>query len=231
MVCSPPAVRERGARRHGYNRRNLVSATTKSVTQSLLYLASQSPRRRELLTQLGVTYELLLADASEDAESLEAVLPGESPDDYVQRVCILKAEAAVQRRMRRGLPEAPILTSDTTVCRGGDILGKPADARDAAVMLAALSGTTHRVLTAVTVASAAGLRHALSISHVTFRTMQAAEIDRYVASGEPLGKAGAYGIQGRAAEFVERIDGSYSGIMGLPLFETAALLREAGLRF
>ncbi|WP_035881556.1 Maf family protein [Cupriavidus metallidurans] len=198
---------------------------------SILYLASQSPRRRELLTQLGVTYELLLADAGEDAEALEAVRPGESPDDYVQRVCALKADAALQRRARRGLPEAPILTSDTTVCRGGDILGKPADARDAAAMLASLSGTTHRVLTAVTVATSAGQRHALSISHVTFRPILAPEIERYVASGEPLGKAGAYGIQGRAAEFVERIDGSYSGIMGLPLFETAALLREAGLHF
>ncbi|QBP08956.1 Maf family protein [Cupriavidus metallidurans] len=198
---------------------------------SILYLASQSPRRRELLTQLGVTYELLLADAGEDAEALEAVRPGESPDDYVQRVCALKADAALQRRARRGLPEAPILTSDTTVCRGGDILGKPADARDAAAMLASLSGTTHRVLTAVTVATSAGQRHALSISHVTFRPMLAPEIERYVASGEPLGKAGAYGIQGRASEFVEQIDGSYSGIMGLPLFETAALLREAGLHF
>ncbi|WP_186426376.1 Maf family protein [Cupriavidus metallidurans] len=198
---------------------------------SILYLASQSPRRRELLTQLGVTYELLLADAGEDAEALEAVRPGESPDDYVQRVCALKADAALERRARRGLPDAPILTSDTTVCRGGDILGKPADARDAAAMLASLSGTTHRVLTAVTVATSAGQRHALSISHVTFRPILAPEIERYVASGEPLGKAGAYGIQGRAAEFVERIDGSYSGIMGLPLFETAALLREAGLHF
>lgn len=198
---------------------------------SILYLASQSPRRRELLTQLGVTYELLLADAGEDAEALEAVRPGESPDDYVQRVCALKADAALQRRARRGLPDAPILTSDTTVCRGGDILGKPANARDAAAMLASLSGTTHRVLTAVTVATSAGQRHALSISHVTFRPILAPEIERYVASGEPLGKAGAYGIQGRAAEFVERIDGSYSGIMGLPLFETAALLREAGLHF
>nr|WP_315592263.1 Maf family protein [uncultured Cupriavidus sp.] len=201
------------------------------MTASLLYLASQSPRRRELLTQLGVTYELLLADASEDAEALEAVLPGESPDAYVQRVCALKADAALQRRIRRGLSEAPVLTSDTTVCRGGDILGKPADAADAVAMLSALSGITHRVLTAVTVASTLGMRHALSISHVTFRAMSAAEIDAYVGSGEPLGKAGAYGIQGRAAEFVERIDGSYSGIMGLPLYETAALLREAGLRF
>ncbi|MFJ5382415.1 Maf family protein [Cupriavidus sp. CER94] len=211
-----------------YNRRQQLLADPVTF---LLYLASQSPRRRELLTQLGVQYELLLADAGEDAEALEAILPGESPDAYVQRVCALKADAALQRRVRRGLPDAPILTSDTTVCRGGDILGKPTDAADAARMLATLSGTTHRVLTAVTVVSALGQRHALSISHVTFRAMGAAEIDRYVASGEPLGKAGAYGIQGRAAEFVARIDGSYSGIMGLPLFETAALLREAGLRF
>ncbi|WP_423196417.1 dTTP/UTP pyrophosphatase [Cupriavidus sp. H19C3] len=205
--------------------------TPQDTPQDTLYLASQSPRRRELLTQLGVRYELLLAGGDEDAEALEAVLPGESPDDYVQRVCALKAEAAQRRRERRGLPPCPILTSDTTVCRGGDILGKPGDAAEAAAMLASLSGTTHRVLTAVTVVSTLGARHALSISDVTFRPVSAAEIDRYVASGEPLGKAGAYGIQGRAAEFIERISGSYSGIMGLPLFETAALLREAGLRF
>ncbi|WP_316148735.1 Maf family protein [Cupriavidus sp. BIC8F] len=196
-----------------------------------LYLASQSPRRRELLTQLGVRYELLLADDDEDAEALEAVQPGETPDDYVQRVCALKAEAALRRRERRALPDAPVLTSDTTVCLGGHILGKPADGADAAAMLGALSGSTHRVLTAVTIVSTTGMRHALSISEVTFRPMQPAEIERYVASGEPLGKAGAYGIQGRAAEFVERIAGSYSGIMGLPLFETAALLRQAHLQF
>ncbi|WP_373379558.1 nucleoside triphosphate pyrophosphatase [Cupriavidus nantongensis] len=196
-----------------------------------LYLASQSPRRRELLTQLGVRYELLLADDDEDAEALEAVLPGESPDDYVQRVCALKAEAALRRRERRALPDAPVLTSDTTVCLGGRILGKPADGADAAAMLGALAGTTHRVLTAVTVVSTTGMRHALSVSEVTFRPLQRAEIERYVASGEPLGKAGAYGIQGRAAEFVARIAGSYSGIMGLPLFETAALLRQAHLQF
>lgn len=196
-----------------------------------LYLASQSPRRRELLTQLGVRYELLLADDDEDAEALEVVQPGETPDDYVQRVCALKAEAALRRRERRALPDAPVLTSDTTVCLGGDILGKPADGADAAAMLAALSGSTHRVLTAVTVVSTLGMHHALSISRVTFRAMSTPEIEGYVASGEPLGKAGAYGIQGRAAEFVERIEGSYSGIMGLPLFETAALLRQARLRF
>lgn len=196
-----------------------------------LYLASQSPRRRELLTQLGVRYELLLADDDEDAEALEVVVPGETPDDYVQRVCALKAEAALRRRERRALPDAPVLTSDTTVCLGGRILGKPADDADAAAMLDSLSGTTHRVLTAVTVVSTTGMCHALSVSEVSFRLMQPAEIERYVASGEPLGKAGAYGIQGRAAEFVERIAGSYSGIMGLPLFETAALLRQARLQF
>lgn len=201
------------------------------MLHDFLYLASQSPRRRDLLTQLGVRYELLLADDDEDAESLEVVLPGESPDDYVQRVCALKAEAALRRRERRALPDAPILTSDTTVCLGGDILGKPDDPAHAAAMLARLAGTTHRVLTAVTVVSTLGMRHALSVSQVDFRPMTSAEIDGYVASGEPLGKAGAYGIQGRAAEFVARIEGSYSGIMGLPLFETAALLRQANLRF
>ncbi|MCA7085248.1 Maf family nucleotide pyrophosphatase [Cupriavidus sp. DB3] len=201
------------------------------MLHDVLYLASQSPRRRELLTQLGVSYQLLLPDDDEDAEALEAVLPGETPDDYVQRVCALKAEAALRRRERRALLDAPILTSDTTVCLDGRILGKPEHADDAAAMLAALSGTTHRVLTAVTVASTLGAHHALSISEVSFRAMREDEIARYVASGEPLGKAGAYGIQGRAAEFVQRIAGSYSGIMGLPLFETAALLRQAGLRF
>lgn len=201
------------------------------MLHDVLYLASQSPRRRELLTQLGVSYQLLLPDDDEDAEALEAVLPGETPDDYVQRVCALKAEAALRRRERRALPDAPILTSDTTVCLGGRILGKPEHADDAAAMLAALSGTTHRVLTAVTVVSPLGAHHALSISEVSFRAMREDEIARYVGSGEPLGKAGAYGIQGRAAEFVQRIAGSYSGIMGLPLFETAALLRQAGLRF
>lgn len=202
-----------------------------AVIHDSLYLASQSPRRRELLTQLGVRYELLLPDDDEDAEALETVLPGETPDDYVQRVCALKAEAALRRRERRALPDGPVLASDTTVCRGGDILGKPADAAEAASMLASLAGTTHRVLTAVTVVSTLGMHHALSISEVTFRAMSDEEIARYVASGEPFGKAGAYGIQGRAAEFVARIAGSYSGIMGLPLFETAALLRQARLRF
>ncbi len=202
-----------------------------AVIHDTLYLASQSPRRRELLDQIGVRHTLLLAGADEDAEALEVVLSGETPDDYVQRVCALKAEAALRRRELRALPDNPILCADTTVCRDGEILGKPADADEAARMLASLAGRSHRVLTAVTVASTLGLHHALSISEVTFRPLRDDEIARYVASGEPLGKAGAYGIQGRAAEFVERIAGSYSGIMGLPLFETAALLRQAQLRF
>lgn len=196
-----------------------------------LYLASQSPRRQELLRQVGVPFELLLATAEEDAEALEVVLPGEAPDDYVARVCALKAEAAQQRLQRRGLPLFPILTADTTVCLGREILGKPADGADAMRMLTKLSGTVHTALTAVSVVSHHGIQHALSRSTVEFRHMTTEEMTRYVASGEPFGKAGAYGVQGRAAEFIAGLHGSYSGIMGLPLFETTALLREAGLQF
>ncbi|AYB51091.1 Maf family protein [Ralstonia solanacearum] len=195
-----------------------------------LYLASQSPRRQELLRQIGVRFALLLADGDEDAEALEAVLPGETPDDYVQRVCALKAQAATRRRAARGLPALPILTSDTTVCLGGEILGKPADAADAHRMLRGLSGREHRVLTALTVVTADGTpMHALSVSQVCFAVLTDADIARYIASGEPFGKAGAYGIQGRAAAFVAHISGSYSGIMGLPLFETAALLAQVAI--
>lgn len=195
-----------------------------------LYLASQSPRRQELLRQIGARFELLLADAEEDAEALEAVLPGESPDDYVQRVCALKAQAALRRRIARNLPALPTLTSDTTVCLAGEILGKPADASDAYRMLRGMSGREHRVLTAVTVVTASGTpMHALSISDVRFAVLTDNDIARYIASGEPFGKAGAYGIQGRAAAFIAHISGSYSGIMGLPLYETAALLAQAGI--
>jgi len=195
-----------------------------------LYLASQSPRRQELLRQIGARFELLLAGDDEDAEALEAVLPGETPDDYVQRVCALKAQAAVRRRIARNLAALPILTSDTTVCLGGEILGKPTDAADAHRMLRAMSGREHRVLTAVTVVTTSGTpMHALSISDVRFAVLTDNDIARYIASGEPFGKAGAYGIQGRAAAFVAHISGSYSGIMGLPLFETAALLAQAGI--
>ena len=195
-----------------------------------IYLASQSPRRRQLLEQIGVQHELLLPDADEDAEALEAVLPGESPLTYVRRVTALKLDAAVARLKRRGLPVAPVLCSDTTVALGRVILGKPADAVEARQMLQALSGTTHRVLTAVAVQGARKRWEALSDSKVRFCALTPARIRAYVATGEPLGKAGAYAVQGRAATFIEHMAGSYSGIMGLPVFETAALLRQAGFK-
>ena len=197
---------------------------------AFIYLASQSPRRSQLLDQLGVRHEILVPDAgeAEAAEALEALLPGESPSAYVQRVTGLKLDAAVQRRISRGLPEAPILCADTTVARGRVIYGKPVDAPDAVRLLTELSGQTHRVLTAVALQVPARRVTALSLSRVTFADVSAAQIAAYVATGEPLGKAGAYGVQGRAAAHIQRISGSYSGIMGLPLFETAQLLRAAG---
>ena len=197
---------------------------------AFIYLASQSPRRRQLLEQLGVAYELLLPDASEDAEALEAVLPGEAPMAYVQRVTALKLDAALQRRKSRGLPPAPVLCSDTTVALGRTIFGKPADAVDAARMLQALSGKTHVVLTAVAVGTARKRVQVLSRSRVRFDDMSAAQIRAYVASGEPMGKAGAYAVQGRASAHIADMHGSYSGIMGLPLFETAGALRAFGFK-
>ena len=195
---------------------------------AFLYLASQSPRRRQLLDQLGVRHELLLADATEDAETLEAVHGREAPARYVQRVTGLKLDAAVARHRARGLPPAPILCADTTVALGPAILGKPEDAADAARMLRQLSGQDHRVLTAVALQHGDQRLQALSVSHVRFAPLSDDEIARYVDSGEPLGKAGAYAVQGRAAAFICAMRGSYSGIMGLPMFETAQLLRQAG---
>jgi septum formation protein len=196
---------------------------------AFIYLASQSPRRRQLLEQLGVRHELLLPDAHEDSEALEAVLPGEAPAAYVRRVTALKLDAALARLQRRGLAPAPVLCSDTTVARGRTIYGKPADAADAARMLRELSGTTHRVLTAVAVGMGRRRRQAVNDSRVTFAPWTTAQIRRYVDSGEPMGKAGAYAIQGLAAAHIVRIAGSYTGIMGLPLYETACLLREFGV--
>lgn len=196
---------------------------------SWIYLASQSPRRSQLLQQLGVAHELLLPDAAEDAESLEAELPGEAPIDYVQRVTRLKLDAAVERLARRGTMPAPILCADTTVALGARILGKPQDAADAERMLAELAGQEHQVFTAVALAHGAQRLAALSVSSVRFAAMTPAQIAAYVASGEPMGKAGAYGIQGRAAAYIAHMQGSYSGIMGLPLFETAQLLRAIGV--
>ncbi len=198
-----------------------------------VYLASQSPRRQELLQQLGVRFELLLPRPDEDAEALEAELPGEAPDAYVVRVCAAKAHAAHARLVKGGHAPAPILVADTTVTLDGAIMGKPDDADHAVAMLERLSGRDHEVLTALAVVNAEGvlLPPVLSRSLVRFAAVDRAALQRYADSGEPLGKAGAYGVQGRAAAFIERIDGSYSGIMGLPLFETAALLRVARVDF
>lgn len=194
-----------------------------------IYLASQSPRRSQLLDQIGVAHTLLLAGPDEDAESLEVVLRGESPGRYVQRVTALKLDAAVARLQNRGLPAAPVLCADTTVALGRDILGKPRDAAEAKRMLQALSGQTHRVLTAVALQSGRKRLAAVSVSRVTFAAMSRAQIQAYLDSQESMGKAGAYGVQGKAAAHIARIQGSYSGIMGLPVFETAQLLRQVGL--
>ena len=204
--------------------------TTPTTVNSFIYLASQSPRRRQLLEQLGVAYQLLLPDADEDAEALEQVRPNEAPAAYVQRVTQLKLDAALQRLARRGLPTAPVLCSDTTVALGRVIFGKPVDSADAVVMLAQLGGRTHRVLTAVALGLGPRREQVLSRSQVRFATLGADDIQAYVSTGEPMGKAGAYGVQGRAAAFIAHISGSYSGIMGLPLFETAQLLRRFQVR-
>ena len=204
--------------------------TTPTTVSDFIYLASQSPRRRQLLEQIGVQHQLLLPDPHVDAEALEAVKAGEAPARYVQRVTGLKLDAAMARLKALGLPPAPVLCADTTVALGREILGKPQDAAEARAMLARLAGQTHRVLTAIAVQKGRQRRAALSESWVRFAPMTAAQIRGYVDSGEPMGKAGAYGVQGRAASHIEHIRGSYSGIMGLPLFETAQLLRRMGVR-
>jgi septum formation protein len=199
------------------------------MRQPFVYLASQSPRRQQLLQQLGVRFELLLPDASEDAEALEAVRPGEGAEAYVRRVTRAKLNAARERLRRRGLPAAPLLSADTTVALGRTILGKPMDANEARAMLARLSGRWHRVLSGVAVAQGTRSAQRLSVSRVRFAKLPPATIEAYVVSGEPFGKAGAYAVQSALAGWIERIDGSHSGIMGLPLFETAQLLRRAGV--
>jgi septum formation protein len=185
-----------------------------------VYLASRSPRRRELLEQVGLRYAVL------DVEVDERRLPDEGPADYVRRVAVAKARAG---DAALGLPGARVLAADTAVILDGAVLGKPRDADDARRMLGALSGREHRVLSAVALAAHGGCRTALSESRVWMRATTTTERAAYAATGEPLDKAGGYAIQGRAAVFVERLEGSYSGVMGLPLFETARLLEEAGL--
>lgn len=194
--------------------------------KNFVYLASQSPRRRQLLEQIGVRYELLLPTPDEDPEALEIVLPGEAPLSYVKRVTQLKLEAAMLRLKTGNLPKGPVLCADTTVALGREILGKPDNAQDALRILKKLSGNTHRVLTAVAIGEGKRRVSSVSISSVTFASMTSAEMKAYVASGEPMGKAGAYGVQGLAAAHIAVIKGSYTGIMGLPLFETADLLKQ-----
>ncbi|MBU6273041.1 MAG: septum formation inhibitor Maf [Betaproteobacteria bacterium] len=192
-----------------------------------IYLASQSPRRVELLRQVGIAFQPLLPDPDEDVEALEATRPGEDPAAYVKRVVLAKLQAARERLSRRDLPPAPVLCADTTVAIGGTLLGKPADAAQATGMLERLAGRSHRVLTAVAVGDARHAELAIQVSRVSFARLSAAQIAAYVAGGEPFGKAGGYAIQGTAAAFVRRIEGSHSGIMGLPLHETCRLVDRA----
>jgi septum formation protein len=196
-----------------------------------IYLASASPRRRQLLDQIGVRHELLLPGPEEDAEALEAEQPGEQPSDYVARVTRAKLKAARERWQLRGLPPAPILCADTTVSLGRRILGKPGDAAQALATLKALAGKTHRVTTAVALANGDKDTMAINVSTVHMAAVSNERLAAYVASGEPFGKAGAYAIQSAAAAWISRIEGSYSAIMGLPLYETAELLQQAGVRF
>ena len=200
------------------------------MSDATLYLASRSPRRRELLTQIGVGFTLLSFRSGEraDAEVDETPLTDEQPEAYVQRVALAKARHGRQLIGLRHLPQRLLLAADTTLAVDGVIVGKPADHADAAQVLRRLSGRSHRVLTAVAVADGQRVECVVSDSEVRFRDLDEGEIHRYVASGEPMDKAGAYGIQGRAAIFVDRIIGSHSGIVGLPLCETACLLRRFG---
>lgn len=202
-----------------------------SITDKRIYLASRSPRRRDLLKQIGVPFELLLLreDLRRGVDVDETPLPDESPGVYVLRIAREKAATAVRQIAYRALPQKPVLSADTTVVFDGQIVGKPDDAEHAARILRALSGREHQVLTAVAVAMKEQIETQISVSSVWFRELADVDIRRYCASGEPFDKAGAYAIQGRAGAFVERLEGSYSGVMGLPLYETASLLRLFGL--
>lgn len=200
---------------------------TDAPSPASLYLASASPRRRELLTQIGLAHDVLRVPAPPGED--EPQHPGESAADYVQRTARDKAERGRDWLRAQALPALPLLAADTTVILDGQVLGKPADRDDAIRILQALSGQTHQVHTAVALWTGDRLLEAVSITQVQMRPLQPDEIARYCDSGEPYGKAGAYGIQGLAGTFIARIDGSYTGVMGLPLFETANLLRAAGI--
>ncbi len=187
----------------------------------MLYLASQSPRRRQLLEQVGIRFDTV------DVDVPEARAPGEPPADYISRVAREKAGAGMLKLA--GVAGAVVLGADTEVVLDGEVFGKPVDAADAAAMLRRLGGRTHEAISAVWCVSAGREERALSVSEVTFAALSEAAIAAYVASGEPIGRAGAYAIQGRAAAFISRLSGSYSGVMGLPLFETLELLRRYGI--
>ncbi|HEV8259744.1 MAG TPA: Maf family protein [Burkholderiales bacterium] len=197
-----------------------------------IYLASRSARRRDLLKQMGVNFEILLLreGTGRDADFNESELPGETPREYVVRVARLKAEAGWLRLEQRRLMRHPVLAADTTVALGDTILAKPTDREDAVAMLKQLSGTVHHVYTGMAVKLYDSLQEALSVTEVRFRELSDDEIRRYVATGEPLDKAGAYGIQGKASLFIESINGSYTGVVGLPVFETARLLGHFGFQ-
>jgi nucleoside triphosphate pyrophosphatase len=197
----------------------------------VIYLASKSPRRRDLLKQLGVAFEeLRLREApGRSRDVIEETLDGEPPAHYVERIARTKASVGWKRMEQRGLVPHPVLGADTEVVQGGEIFGKPRDIAHAAEMLRRLSGRQHEVLSGVALKRGDEILFALSVTQVSFRPLSEIEIANYVASGEPLDKAGAYAIQGRAGAFASRLDGSYSGVMGLPLFETADLLARAGV--
>jgi septum formation protein len=197
-----------------------------SASDQRIYLASRSPRRRELLKQIGVPFELLLLrqDLRRGIDVDETPLPDESPGVYALRIAAAKAATGARQIAQRALPQKPVLAADTTVVCEEQLIGKPDDAEHAARILRALSGREHQVITAVAVVLRDQVETQISVSSVWFRELAEAEIRRYVATGEPLDKAGAYAIQGRAGAFVMRISGSYSGIMGLPLAETVELL-------
>lgn len=192
-------------------------------TSNLIYLASASPRRRELLEQLGLLLQRIHADIDETPH------PGENAADYALRLALEKAAAGWRVVAEGGLPAHPLLAADTTVTLDGEIFGKPVDEQDARRMLHLFSGRTHQVITALAVRLGEQVEHAVSITDVTFGTLSEHDISRYLDTGEPFDKAGAYGIQGMAGVFVQRIDGSFTGVMGLPLFETAQLLGRFGL--
>ena len=199
-----------------------------STLEPRIYLASRSPRRRELLAQLGIRFDVLLFRGvpREDPEVDEVPLAGESPQAYVVRVARAKALHGMRLIASRQMLSRPVLAADTTLDFDGKVIGKPRDEQDAREILQRLSGRSHRVLTAIAVIDGDRMEDALNISEVRFRTLDTEEIRRYVATGEPMDKAGGYGIQGRAGMFVAEIRGSQSGIVGLPLCETALLLRR-----